>query len=387
MRNEKKILNIVGKILKWFFLFEAACFVMVLLEKIVKLSFDDFGGYFFTALACLLIAFGGYRIERFGRGEKAAKAPVKPPLKKETAPKKDPVQEKDSAPQPVFKPVKDRPGTVSNGYFRYEFHTGEDLFSAGKEGLAYPELPWNFQVAANLGKHMLDTGGVITGISIGGGSTEVSHTGAVAYGNFYATLESFVKKSMQDMEEAESEAGMEYGSWFTGLDFKYIIIKAKRNETEIKAEVSCFVSRIWVEIRLGHGGEGFSYLTDLVREFGAKDFDQGVGADRIFWDTSRKTFRRTYQLEETRTYFLSSFMNEEGTITKYSLDVETAEDSHYEILPEKMAQLTQILQKEMNQKYPRNPAVSCAYFLQHHDGMNLLELLKEYRLIDKEIHC
>lgn len=88
MRNEKKILNIVGKILKWFFLFEAACFVMVLLEKIVKLSFDDFGGYFFTALACLLIAFGGYRIERFGRGEKAAKAPVKPPLKKETAPKK-----------------------------------------------------------------------------------------------------------------------------------------------------------------------------------------------------------------------------------------------------------------------------------------------------------
>lgn len=387
MRNEKKILNIVGKILKWFFLFEAACFVMVLLEKIVKLSFDDFGGYFFTALACLLIAFGGYRIERFGRSEKAEKPLVKPPRKEEPAPKKDFVQEKDSAPELAYKPVKDRPGTVSNGYFRYEFHTGEDLFPAGKEGLAYPELPWNFQVAANLGKHMLDTGSVITGISIGGGSTEVSHTGAVAYRNYYTTLESFVEKCMQDMEEAESEAGMEYGSWFTGLDFKYIIIKAKRNETEIKAEVSCFVSRIWVEIRLGHGGEGFSYLTDLVREFGAKDFNQGVGADRIFWDTSRKTFRRTYQLEETRTYFLSSFMNEEGTITKYSLDVETAEDSHYEILPEKMDQLTQILQKEMNQKYPRNPAVSCAYFLQHHDGMNLLALLKEYRLIDKEFHC
>ena len=71
MRNAKKILNIVGKILKWFFLFEAACFVMVLLEKIVKLSFDDFGGYILAALACLLIAFGGYRIERFGRSEKA----------------------------------------------------------------------------------------------------------------------------------------------------------------------------------------------------------------------------------------------------------------------------------------------------------------------------
>ena len=376
--NEKKILNIVGKILKWFFLFEAACFFMVLLVEIVKLSFDDFGGYFFTALACLLIAFGGYRIERFGRSEKAEETPVKPPLKEEPAPKKDLVQEKDSASESVYKPVTGRSGIVSNGNFRYEFRTGEDLFPAGKEGLAYPELPWNFQVAANLGKHMLDTGGVITGISIGGGSTEVSHTGAVAYGKFYATLESFVEKSMQDMEEAEREADMEYGSWFTGLDFKYIIIKAKRNETEIKVEVSCFVPQIWVEISLGHGGEGFAYLADLVREFGAEDFDRGVGADRVFWDTSQKTFRRTYQLEETRTYFLSSFMNEEGTITKYSLDVETAEDSHYEILPEKMAQLTQILQKKMNQKYLRNPAVSCAYFLQHHDGMDLLALLKEY---------
>ena len=376
--NEKKILNIIGKILKWFFLFEAACFFMVLLVEIVKLSFDDFGGYFFTALACLLIAFGGYRIERFGRSEKAEETPVKPPLKEEPAPKKDLVQEKDSASESVYKPVTDRSGIVSNGNFRYEFRTGEDLFPAGKEGLAYPELPWNFQVAANLGKHMLDTGGVITGISIGGGSTEVSHTGAVAYHHFYAALESFVEKSMQDMEEAEREASMEYGSWFTGLDFKYIIIKAKRNETEIKVEVSCFVPQIWVEISLGHGGEGFAYLADLVREFGAEDFDRGVGADRVFWDTSQKTFRRTYQLEETRTYFLSSFMNEEGTITKYSLDVETAEDSHYEILPEKMAQLTQILQKKMNQKYLRNPAVSCAYFLQHHDGMDLLALLKEY---------
>ena len=376
--NEKKILNIIGKILKWFFLFEAACFFMVLLVEIVKLSFDDFGGYFFTALACLLIAFGGYRIERFGRSEKAEETPVKPPLKEEPAPKKDLVQEKDSASESVYKPVTDRSGIVSNGNFRYEFRTGEDLFPAGKEGLAYPELPWNFQVAANLGKHMLDTGGVITGISIGGGSTEVSHTGAVAYHHFYAALESFVEKSMQDMEEAEREASMEYGSWFTGLDFKYIIIKAKRNETEIKVEVSCFIPEIWVEISLGHGGEGFAYLADLVREFGAEDFDRGVGADRVLWDTSQKTFRRTYQLEETRTYFLSSFMNEEGTITKYSLDVETAEDSHYEILPEKMDQLTQILQKKMNQKYLRNPAVSCAYYLQHHDGMDLLALLKEY---------
>lgn len=32
--------------------------------------------------------------------------------------------------------------------------------------------------------------------------------------------------------------------------------------------------------------EGFAYLTDLVRQFGAKNYDQGIGADGIAWDSS-----------------------------------------------------------------------------------------------------
>lgn len=36
-------------------------------------------------------------------------------------------------------------------------------------------------------------------------------------------------------------------------------------------------------------------------------------------------------------------MDEEGNFTKYSFDAEMSDDSHYEILPENMEQLTRIL--------------------------------------------
>ncbi len=275
-----------------------------------------------------------------------------------------------------------RDGIVSDGTYIYNFDKSGGLLSEKKEDLAYPELPWAFREAANLGKHILDMGGLITWISIGGGCSEISHTGTVAYGNSYDTLESFVENCMRDIDKAEKEARAMYGSWFSSLDYKDIIIQAKIKETDITVDVSCFGHWITVKFRLGHGTEGFAYLTDLVRRFGAKNYDQGIGADRIAWDPSLKIFRRTYQLEESRTYFLSSYMDEEGNFTKYSFDVEMADDSHYEILPEKMEQLVQILKVEMNQKYIRNPAAGCAEYLQHHSGLDLIELLKNYQLTE-----
>lgn len=115
---------------------------------------------------------------------------------------------------------------------------------------------------------------MITHISIGGGCSEISHTGNVAYENSYSTLDSFVENSMRDIDEAEEKAGEMYGSWFSSLDYKDIIIYAKIKETDITVDVSCFVHWITVKFRLGHGTEGFSYLTDLVRQFGAKNYDQ-----------------------------------------------------------------------------------------------------------------
>lgn len=173
-----------------------------------------------------------------------------------------------------------------------------------------------------------------------------------------------------------------YGSWFTSLDYKDIIIYAKIKETDIIVDVSCFVEHITVKFTLGHGSEGFAYLTDLIQQFGSKNYDQGIGKDKIAWDSSLKIFRRTYQLEESRKYFLSSYMDEDGNFTKYSFDVEMADNSHYEILPEKMEQLVQILKAEMNQKYIGNPAGGCAEYLQHHSGLDLIELLKNNQLIE-----
>lgn len=285
----------------------------------------------------------------------------------------------------IYKPVINRSGIVADGNFIYEFYIREDLFQNGKEDLFYEDLQWDFQIAANFGKHIIDIGGVITKILIGGGSTEISHTGAVAYGNLYTTFESFIANSMDDLMVADSEAANEYGSWFTGLNYEYIIIFAKIKETDIKVKVANF-NIIEVSIGLETASEGFSYLIDVVRRFGKENYDKGVGADKLSWDASLKIFRRTYQLDETRTWFLSSYMNVKGKFIKYSLD-ETKHDSHYEILPENMDKLSQILKEEMNQRYLNNPSVSCAYYLQHHSGRDLIALLKKYNLIDKEFCC
>lgn len=330
---------------------------------------------FLSAVVCGLIAFAGYRLERFGKCEKesvAGKSRSTPNLPRE----------KESVAKPVNKITFDRLSVVPNDRLIYEFTEGVDLFAYGKEGLAYQELSWNFQVVANLGKHILDNGGLIRSIYIGGGCDEVVHTGAVAYSKEYNSLESFVENCMKDIDEAESDARKKYGIYFSDLDYNDINIRAQIKETDIKISTRRLFSfpgtmgSIAVNFSLGDGSEGFSYLTDLVSQFGAKDFDQGVGKDKIYWDSSLKTFRSTYQLEETRTYFLSSYMNVEGNFTKYSFDVETADDVHYEIPPEKMEKLTQILKEKMNEEYLHSAAMSCVHYLQQHSGRDLIAILK-----------
>lgn len=40
----------------------------------------------------------------------------------------------------------------------------------------------------------------------------------------------------------------------------------------------------------------------------------------------------------------------------------------------------------MNQTYIRNPAASCAEYLRHHSGSDLIDLLKEYQLIENVLN-
>lgn len=356
--------------MKWFFLIWTLIFVDIILLETGKLipGGPGIACWLLLALLCGLLSFAGHRMEKSGKD-------VKKPVEKEPVLTENRPSEKEPAAEPVCKPVIYRRGVVEKGEFRYEFENRVDLFAEEKE-LAYPELPWNFRVAANIGKHILDIGGSITGIRICGGCTEVSHIGAVAYGNHYGTLASFVENGMKDLKDAEDEAEKEYGAWFTALDYNSIDVSAKIKDTDIRVEVSCFVSRITVRIPLGKGLAGFSYLIDLADRFGPKDYHRGVGADKLSLDPSRKIFRRTYQLDETGTVFLSSDMNEEGTFIKYRLDVEGENAAPYDILPEKMERLWQLLMEEMSKKYLPEPAVACAYYLQHHEVGDLIALLE-----------
>ncbi len=59
-----------------------------------------------------------------------------------------------------------------------------------------------------------------------------------------------------------------------------------------------------------------------------------VGSRWVWHDVSMHQWRLTVQLEETRYFFLSVFIREDGTFSKFSLDYEAASDSHYEFVNE-----------------------------------------------------
>ena len=61
--------------------------------------------------------------------------------------------------------------------------------------------------------------------------------------------------------------------------------------------------------------------------------------DDEYFDSSIKTYRRIFSLDNEQLFFLSEFSNDQRIIMKYSIDVEKANDSHYEIPVEEMSKL------------------------------------------------
>ena len=61
------------------------------------------------------------------------------------------------------------------------------------------------------------------------------------------------------------------------------------------------------------------------------------------FDPVMKTYRRIYSLDTIRWFFLSEFSDENRNVIKYSVDVEKANDSHYEIDASNAARLAEIL--------------------------------------------
>ena len=97
--------------------------------------------------------------------------------------------------------------------------------------------------------------------------------------------------------------------------------------------------------------------------------------DRWVWhDRSMNQWRLTVQLEETRYWFLSVFIKEDGTFNKFSLDYEGASDSHYEFASE--AEIRDILYQPGDERLLFDE-ILIRYTAQH-SGDALLRLISPY---------
>ena len=77
-----------------------------------------------------------------------------------------------------------------------------------------------------------------------------------------------------------------------------------------------------------------TYDLEYIKAFECKKKAYGVDAQEVEYDISMKQWRLRAQLDEEHYYYLSVFLDEQGSVQNFSLDVETAHDSHYEFQDE-----------------------------------------------------
>ena len=107
------------------------------------------------------------------------------------------------------------------------------------------DIPWDLCIARWMAQQMEKQGFTMVHTSIGGGSDEVSHTGAVAYGGYYRSSEGFIEHCYEHYRKAASEAAAEYGSWFTGLNYHYINMAWDKEGVHIEAKLTSVVTFLW----------------------------------------------------------------------------------------------------------------------------------------------
>lgn len=77
-----------------------------------------------------------------------------------------------------------------------------------------------------------------------------------------------------------------------------------------------------------------NYTLKYIQSLEGKEREYQVGGRWVWHDTSLKQWQLTVQLEDNAYWFLSVFMNDDGSFSKYSLDEEAAEDAHYHFVNE-----------------------------------------------------
>lgn len=97
---------------------------------------------------------------------------------------------------------------------------------------------------------------------------------------------------------------------------------------------SDFTIRPCIMIKASDSFKYKKYNLDYIKSFTGKERTYAVGERYVYHDSVMNEYRLVVQLDETREYFLSVFIREDGSFENYSLDIERASDSHYEFREE-----------------------------------------------------
>ena len=76
------------------------------------------------------------------------------------------------------------------------------------------------------------------------------------------------------------------------------------------------------------------YSMEVIKSYENVERKRVQGERFSRFDKSGDTWRLTVQLDKAGIWFLSAFIGSDGKLKKYSLDRETANDSHYEFCDE-----------------------------------------------------
>ena len=249
LRNYKY--SILGGILLVLFLWCAAGIVsygVVLLtvsDKAAILADTKWGRLVLLFVFCYAALYGYRRVRAL---EKAQKEPPVTCPYQPTIPVQKPAEE-PAAKTPTTPPV---PQASEQPLLHLHY---VDLRPAATFGVR-KGFPYDITIAKAVAVFLSDHGWEMKLTLIGGGSDEVRHTGAVAYGASYRTLQKLVENCESDYLRADDEAGTEYGGWFTGLNYSFIRQEFVLDDTPLRIEYAS-------DITIGWEGEKPAIVDDL----------------------------------------------------------------------------------------------------------------------------
>ncbi len=125
---------------------------------------------------------------------------------------------------------------------------------------------------------------------------------------------------------------------------------------------------------------GEAYSLEYIKGYFNSNMEKHPGARTSTYDSSLKKWRMRIQLDESGRWFLSVFRNEDGTLDKYSLDDECADDSQYEFVDE-IGVKKKLCTHENENKYLAEIMID---FIKSHSASELLKQI--YPFVTKEFH-